>query len=519
MEKIAVQIEKSILIFKTYKKPIEEENLNNTNIINTKKMIFSSEYINENIDLVGSFLKLIVLKNGITEARIDNISISSFVLPLIELITPIKKIVFKEDASLNYDVVEILLKNVNVEVIDCYYMPEFLFQELTKYNNRIVELRNEIFSISNFMEWNHLITYSDMFYKKKVVLEDTLDSMDETDIINFFGINDKLRQIHICSYKREDLDFLMNHIPARLLKNLIIYIDQKEENTELLMKEISYLRKIEKKYDIKIHIKYSKKYKEKNLLKQVNYQILKFILLIVIGIGIIYALTVNYQKGKEETKVEKITDTIDEIKKEEVITEEQEEKIDSYHTVYEKVFTKLLSLNKDTIGWLTVKGTDIDIPVVQSVDNDYYLNHSFDGTKSSFGWIYADYRNSFDTFSKNTILYGHNIRQTNLMFATLKNVLETSWLGNEDNHIITFSTTENDYKWEVFSVYTIDDTNDYLRTDFDDDDLYLRYLNQELGRSIYNFNVEVGVEDEILTLSTCYKDSSKRLVVHAKLIK
>ena len=73
-------------------------------------------------------------------------------------------------------------------------------------------------------------------------------------------------------------------------------------------------------------------------------------------------------------------------------------------------------------------------------------------------------------------------------------------------------------KWQIFSIYTILDTNDYLRTDFDNDELFLRYIKQETERSIYNFNVEVNSSDFILTLSTCYKDNTKRLVLHAKLI-
>ncbi len=181
-------------------------------------------------------------------------------------------------------------------------------------------------------------------------------------------------------------------------------------------------------------------------------------------------------------------------------------------------FDNLINDNKDTVGWIQVNGTNINYPFVQTNNNDFYLKHSFDKSYNSSGWIFLDYRNNIsNNYDKNTIIYGHG-RLDNTMFGSLRNTLSEDWLNNKDNHIIKISTIYNNSLWEVFSVYHIPTTSDYLNISFIDDNEYKLFLNMLLNRSIYNFNTNVDVNDKILTLSTCYNDKDK-IVVHAKLIK
>ena len=72
--------------------------------------------------------------------------------------------------------------------------------------------------------------------------------------------------------------------------------------------------------------------------------------------------------------------------------------------------------------------------------------------------------------------------------------------------------------FKVFSVYTIDETNDYLHINFKSKEKYQKYIDTSLKRSIKDFKTKPTTNDKILTISTCYIDSSKRLVVQAKLI-
>jgi len=180
-------------------------------------------------------------------------------------------------------------------------------------------------------------------------------------------------------------------------------------------------------------------------------------------------------------------------------------------------FNKLKETNNDTVSWLYVGGTNVNYPVVQTDNNDFYLNHSFDKTNNKAGWLFMDYRNNSIEYEKNTIIYAHN-RKDKTMFGTLKNLLTTNWYNNENNRVIKMSSEKYNTLWQIFSVYTIDTTNDYIKTFFKDDNDYQEFINLILNRSYKNFNSTITTNDKILTLSTCHGDT-KKLVVHAKLIK
>lgn len=180
-------------------------------------------------------------------------------------------------------------------------------------------------------------------------------------------------------------------------------------------------------------------------------------------------------------------------------------------------FTKLKQQNKDTKGWLQVGGTNINYPFVQTSNNDYYLKHSFDKKYNSAGWVFADFRNKLDGTDRNMILYAHG-RNDGTMFGTLKNALTNGWLNNTDNFIVRTSSDHENALWQVFSVYHIPATSDYIQTSFMSDADFDKFVQKLIKRSAYNFNTTVNGTDRILTLSTCYA-AKDRMVLHAKLIK
>ena len=179
-------------------------------------------------------------------------------------------------------------------------------------------------------------------------------------------------------------------------------------------------------------------------------------------------------------------------------------------------FSNLKNINSNVVGWLKVNGTNINYPFVQSSDNKYYLTHSFNKSYNAAGWVFLDYRNN-GTNNKNTIIYAHG-RTDKTMFGTLRKVLNNEWLNNTNNYIIKVSTETENSLWQIFSIYRIPTTSDYLQTNFINDDEFQEFINMIINRSSYNFNTNVNINDNILTLSTCYNNSDK-MVVHAKLIK
>ena len=178
---------------------------------------------------------------------------------------------------------------------------------------------------------------------------------------------------------------------------------------------------------------------------------------------------------------------------------------------------ELKEKNADTVGWIQVNGTNINYPFVQTDDNSYYLAHSFDKSRNNAGWVFLDYRNNINNLDKNSIIYAHG-RVDETMFGSLKNILTNSWLDNTDNYVVKMSTEKANTLWQVFSVYHLPTTSDYLQINFYDSNDYGDFISLLKNRSMYNFNTEVSTDDKILTLSTCYNNYEK-MVMHAKLIK
>ena len=168
------------------------------------------------------------------------------------------------------------------------------------------------------------------------------------------------------------------------------------------------------------------------------------------------------------------------------------------------------TLNSDTVGWLYVPNTSIDDVVVHYPHdaNLFYLRRNFERKTSKAGSYFADFRNTFngraDGLSRNTVIYGHNLdlgdNPDAPYFAQLMRFL------NEDfaraNPYIYFSVAEEDLIWEVFAVYYATVELPYILPDFTDAG-FLDILSEMKKRSQFIYDVEVGVDDNILTLSTC----------------
>ena len=176
-------------------------------------------------------------------------------------------------------------------------------------------------------------------------------------------------------------------------------------------------------------------------------------------------------------------------------------------------FNSLKNTNSDVVGWIIVDGTNINYPVVKTQDNDYYLNHNFNHNDDSTGWPFMDYRNNIGMSDDNTIFYGHNLLN-NTSFGSISKIFTNNWIRNSSGKII-YLTDNTLYTYQIFSAYYINPENYYLQTNLDNK---VEFLNTLKTRSIVKFNVDVSVNDKIVTLSTCTNDNTGRKVIHAKLI-
>ena len=538
---ISFKLSSNTIIISKMKRSVDEKKLNNTNVINLKELKFSSSYIIENKELVSSFLNVTILKKGINTAIISSNDIAGISLELINTWEHIKKIVFKEDKDINMDIFLHLLDNPYIEEIECFHMSKYLIERCDVNKNLVVKTRSELEEKSSFMMINSLNSFSDIYYKKFIIVNAN-DNFE--DLRTFINLNNKLKLIKIVHYSNELLTTIIEEIINNKKKNIKIEIQEKNNDLKTIYNSVNYLKKVNKTYleenNITFKLNYSDDYKKKNLFKEINFKMFTTIIIFIMITGAVTLMLDYYSQYKDNLHVEKelvdINKIIDDASSNNNL-DENERDIDyidtreetetttkkptsnyssAYYTNYSSVFNELLKKNDDTVGYLIVNNTKINYPVVQSSTNSYYLNRDFNKRKNSMGWIFMDYRNNPTDLDKNTIIYGHNIKQ-GIMFGTLKYALNSSWYRKESNQIITFNTPTKNMKWKIFSIYKIPATEDYLKTEFTSNEEYLNFVNMLKSRSLYNFNVDIDENSKILTLSTCFSHTTRH-VVHAVLV-
>lgn len=179
-------------------------------------------------------------------------------------------------------------------------------------------------------------------------------------------------------------------------------------------------------------------------------------------------------------------------------------------------FSYLRTVNEDIVAWITAEGLPIDLPVVQGEDNDYYLTHRFDREPNRLGTLFVDMHNKPDFSDKNTVIYGHNMNDGS-MFASLVNYKSQEFYN--DFPTMDLFTTQGDYTIEIFAGHLADGNDPFIQFDFKDDMDFMTYITTLKVISTFESPVEVGVEDQIITLSTCTEEfDNARYVLYGRLV-
>lgn len=187
---------------------------------------------------------------------------------------------------------------------------------------------------------------------------------------------------------------------------------------------------------------------------------------------------------------------------------------------------ELLTQNPDTVGWITIENTNVDNPIVQSGDNDFYLNHGFDGQPFRAGAVFMDYRDVFsfdeDAQSTNIILYGHNMAN-NTMFGSLRRYRQ-DYSYYKKAPVIQLESNYAVYDYVIFGLVITDGSAQATWRYWDMEDLSNRtqfnaYIKTVQQKNLTEIPVDVKYGDKLLTLSTCYSDAddSRFLVVARRL--
>lgn len=235
------------------------------------------------------------------------------------------------------------------------------------------------------------------------------------------------------------------------------------------------------------------------------------ILIIVLVIVIITTTILLISKKKEEketfTEVKESTIPYVEEEKEEIsIEDEIKELKNSYN-------------NNDIIGIISIKGGDLNTPVVQTKDNQYYLKYSLTKKRSIIGAVFMDYR--VNSNSKQINIYGHNSTKYKPPFQKLEKYLEKSYY--KDHNILELKVNNEKKLYEIFSIVIADKvgTEEHMNIKYKTDKEYYNHFKRLKNRSLYNTGVNIEESDNVLVLQTCIygKYKGKLLVIVAKKVK
>lgn len=184
-------------------------------------------------------------------------------------------------------------------------------------------------------------------------------------------------------------------------------------------------------------------------------------------------------------------------------------------TLEELNLEALREVNPEVVGWILIPDTEVNYPLMQGADNDYYLNRTWDHQKNSVGSIYLEHLNSPEFTDFNTIVYGHNMKDGS-MFAGLRNYQKQEYW--EAHPYVYIRSDFGVYRYEIFSSYLADvDSNTYAMH-YTRENSRNTFLSNVLEASAIETGIEPEHTDRVLTLSTCSgKGHTTRWVVHARL--
>lgn len=242
------------------------------------------------------------------------------------------------------------------------------------------------------------------------------------------------------------------------------------------------------------------------------------IFVIAVGVGAGYYFGQKDREQVYEDLAEENKKPQEETKQEEQTTDEPAEEEKTVEIPID--FSSLKEKNSEVYAWIRIPDTQVDYPILQRASDDlYYLDHTIDGAEGLPGSIYTQSLNAQDFSDKNTVIYGHNMRDET-MFGGLKSYMDESYMKAHSQILIY--TPGHILTYQVFAAVTYDNRHILNSFDFKSEEGFQEYLDslKEVRNmsSYIDSDVEVTTEDKIITLSTCNGNSDQRFLVEAVLV-
>ena len=255
------------------------------------------------------------------------------------------------------------------------------------------------------------------------------------------------------------------------------------------------------------------------------YWILLALFAAVFSISTYFIMDYCREAGKQAKLYGNLASMVDAAAQDDTATELPEQQIPySEEKAILPELAELYKQNNDLVGWISIADTNINYPVMQSVNEpNFYLKHAFDKEYSSYGCPYVQENCDVQKPSDNLIINGHHMKNGS-MFAHLDKLTdEDFWNGHRT---ITFNMLTDKQEYEIVAVFrTVVDTDNadsfkyYCFVDAESSDEFDDYIARCKELSIYDTGVTAEYGDKLITLSTCeYSRTNGRLVVVAKRI-
>ena len=179
-------------------------------------------------------------------------------------------------------------------------------------------------------------------------------------------------------------------------------------------------------------------------------------------------------------------------------------------------FTELLKINPDIKGWIFGEDTNVDYPVLQTDNNEFYLDHLYNKEANSSGSIFADYRNHGDFTDRITMLYGHHMRN-GTMFGSIEQYASQDFYDSTPTMMLY--TPEGDYLIELISGTHENGDEQFVEFEFKTEEDFLKYVESFRERSTFKSDVVVQPGDKLISLCTCaYVFNNARYMLMGRLV-
>lgn len=188
-------------------------------------------------------------------------------------------------------------------------------------------------------------------------------------------------------------------------------------------------------------------------------------------------------------------------------------------------YARLYATNQDFVGYLSADGANLNLPIVQTDNDEKYMTKNFYGQETKYGCPFVTHVNNINNLDTNTVIFGHHMND-GTVFGALDNYKTIE--GFKKAPVITFNTIYKDYQWKVIAAFITNaheaEDNGYVFkyyfASLSTQERFSAYLNELAQRSLYDTGVDVLPTDKLLTLSTCsHEFNEARMVVVARLVR